>query len=130
LIAVDTSAVVAIMRREPEQVLFTGIMREARELSISAASVAETLIVLAGRSGGDNAPEVLEFLAGVDARIVSVSHAHALLANQAFLAYGKGRHKAALNYGDCFSYALAKSLDAQLLFKGDDFRHTDVRAVV
>ena len=130
MIAVDTSAVVAVMRREPEQKLFTGIMRDAPQLSISAASLAETLIVLAGRTGDDNGPEVLEFLDGVGARIVPVSRAHALLVNRAFLAFGKGRHKAALNYGDCFSYALAKSLDAPLLFKGDDFRHTDVRAVV
>ena len=55
---------------------------------------------------------------------------HALRGNQAFLAFGKRRHKASLNYGDCFAYALAESLDLPLLFKGDDFRHTDIRAVV
>ena len=99
-------------------------------LNISAATVAETLIVLAGRSGDDNAQEVLAFLDGVGARIVPVDRRQALLVNEAFLAYGKGRHKARLNYGDCFAYALAKSLDLPLLFKGDDFRHTDVRPAV
>jgi ribonuclease VapC len=130
LIVVDTSAVAAIMRREAEQAVFTQILRDAPELSISAASLAETLIVLAGRTGDDNAPEVLEFLAGVGARIVSLGRSDALLVNQAFLRFGKGRHEARLNYGDCFSYALAKSLNAPLLFKGDHFRHTDIRAVV
>ena len=63
----------------------------------------------------------------VGAETVAVDRRQAVLVNEAFLAFGKGRHKARLNYGDCFSYALAKSLDLPLLFKGDDFRHTDVR---
>jgi ribonuclease VapC len=127
VIVVDTSALIAIMRPEAEQVEFARALREAAEPNISAATVAETLIVLAGRNGDDNAPEVLDFLDGVGARIVPVDRRQVSLVNEAFLAYGKGRHKARLNYGDCFSYALAKSLDLPLLFKGDDFRHTDIR---
>ena len=130
MIAVDTSALVAIMRREAEQAEFIRILRDEVEPCISAASVAETLIVFAGRTGDDNSPEVIQLLGGLGARIVPVDRSQALLVNEAFLRFGKGRHKARLNYGDCFAYALAKSLDAPLLFKGDDFRHTDIRAVV
>jgi ribonuclease VapC len=73
------------------------------------------LIVLAGRNGVDDAPEVLDFLDGAGSGIVPVDRRQVLLVNEAFLAYGKGRHKARLNYRDCFSYALAKSLDLPLL---------------
>jgi ribonuclease VapC len=127
LIVVDTSALVAISFEEPEAAEFAAVLHGAVAPKISSATVAETFIVVAGRTRRDNAATLLLFLDAVGAEIVAVDRRHAILVNEAFLRFGKGRHKARLNYGDCFSYALAKSLDLPLLFKGDDFRHTDIR---
>jgi ribonuclease VapC len=127
LIVVDTSALIAVVRREPEQIEFTRLLRDAVEPKLSAATLAETFIVLAGRSRDDNSGPLLEFLDRTGVDIVGVDRRQVLLVNDAFLRFGKGRHKASLNYGDCFAYALAKSLGVPLLFKGDDFRHTDIR---
>jgi len=124
---VDTSALVAISFEEPEAAEFTAALHDAASPKISTATLAETSIVVAGRTGKDNAATLLAFLDAVGAETIAVDRRQAVLVNEAFLAFGKGRHKARLNYGDCFSYALAKSLDLPLLFKGDDFRHTDVR---
>jgi ribonuclease VapC len=126
---VDTSALVAISFEEPEAAEFTAALHDAASPKISSAT-------LAGRDvhrrrgpnpGRDNAAILLAFLDAVGAETVAVDRRQAVLVNEAFLAFGKGRHKARLNYGDCFSYALAKSLDLPLLFKGDDFRHTYIR---
>ena len=124
---VDTSAIVAIMRGELERIGFIRLLRNATAPKISAGTLAETLIVLAGRTGDDNAEPVLAFLDRIGVEIVPVDRRQALLVNEAFLRFGKGRHPAKLNYGDCFAYALAKSLGMPLLFKGEDFRHTDIR---
>ena len=123
----DTSALVAILFEEPEAHTFARILRDAARPKLSTASLAETFIVVAGRTGRDNAAKVLAFLDGAAVDVVPVDRRQALLVNEAFLRFGKGRHKAGLNYGDCFAYALAKRLDLPLLFKGDDFRHTDIR---
>jgi ribonuclease VapC len=127
VIVADTSALVAIVFEEAEALLFAGTLRAAASPKLSSASLAETFIVVAGRTGRDNAAKVLALLDGIGMEVVPVDRRQALLVNEAFLRFGKGRHKASLNYGDCFAYALAKSLDLPLLFKGNDFRHTDVR---
>ena len=84
-------------------------------------------MVIAGRRGGEPVWELLdEFLADAEAEIVSFDHEQAKLARSAFLRFGKGRHPAALNFGDCAAYALAKSRGVPLLFKGEDFARTDI----
>jgi ribonuclease VapC len=124
---VDTSAVVAIFLDEPEAELFRDVIREADEPRMSAASVAETLIVLDNRTGDDNGELLRNMLFELGTVIEVVTFADALTAADAYRRFGKGHHRARLNHGDCFAYALARSLDLPLLFKGDDFRHTDIR---
>lgn len=127
MIVIDTSALAAIFFNEPEAGRYIELLRSTASPKLSCATLVETFIVVAGRTRRDNSATILEFMEGVGAELVSVDRHQALLVNEAFLSFGKGRHRAALNYGDCFAYALAKSLDLPLLFKGDDFRHTDVR---
>jgi ribonuclease VapC len=127
VIVVDTSALVAILRDEPDAEGFARVLRDAHRPRLSAANLAELLIVLAGRTGRDNLPKVERFLARAGVEVEPVDAAQVVRVNEAFLRFGKGRHRACLNYGDCFAYALAVSLDMPLLYKGDDFAQTDVR---
>jgi ribonuclease VapC len=127
LIAVDTSALVAIFFDEAEGDLFSDLIREADEPCVSTATVAETLIVLDNRTRDGNGELLRNMLFELGLVIEAVTLTDAWIAGDAYRRFGKGRHRARLNFGDCFSYALAKSLDLPLLFKGDDFRHTDIR---
>lgn len=123
---VDTSALVAILAHEPGFELLDDAITRAPSCRLSAAGFVETSIVVESR-GGPDARRFLESLlrrAGISVEPVTVEQA--LLAREAFSDYGKGRHAAGLNFGDCFSYALAKATGEPLLFKGDDFRKTDV----
>jgi ribonuclease VapC len=122
----DTSAVVAILEDEPERRSFVRALARAADPLISAATLFECSIVMHGRAG-DRAIERLDELllsAGVRCVALDVSHVHA--AREAWTRYGKGRSPAALNFGDCFSYALAVTTSRPLLFKGHDFAQTDV----
>jgi ribonuclease VapC len=123
LIAVDTSALVAIFFDEAEG----DLIREADEPCVSTTTVAETLIVLDNRTRDGNGELLRNMLFELGLVIEAVTLTDAWIAGDAYRRFGKGRHRARLNFGDCFSYALAKSLDLPLLFKGDDFRHTDIR---
>jgi len=128
---IDTSALIAIFRLEPEaDVLLKAIVAAPRR-AISALSVLEASMVMTGR-GTTPAPfEPLdEFLLEAGIEIVPFDAEQARLAREAFLRFGKGRHKAGLNLGDCASYAAAKAKAAPLLYKGEDFRHTDLAAAV
>jgi len=123
---VDTSVLVAMLIGEPEAQTFAHILRNAARKRISAASYAELRIVMLRRTG-DNDPQLATDIidqAGID--VMPVSREQADLAAEAYRTYGKGRHPAALNFGDCFAYALAKQLDAPLLYKGTDFAATDI----
>lgn len=119
----DTSAIVAILEGEPEAAKFAGLIESADRVHISTATVLEASLVL-----GAARQQVLDdFL--VEARVVAavVDEKQLAVARQAHLRFGRGSGSPArLNYGDCFSYALAKAWDRPLLFKGDDFGHTDV----
>jgi ribonuclease VapC len=124
----DTSAIVAILQREPERDRFVDVLADANDPLISAATLFECSIVT-HRRGGDLAVETLDDLllsAGVRCVALDVTHVHA--AREAWLRYGKGRSPAGLNFGDCFSYALAITVGRPLLYKGDDFAQTDVVA--
>ncbi|MHB8503550.1 MAG: type II toxin-antitoxin system VapC family toxin [Candidatus Acidiferrales bacterium] len=123
---VDTSALVAILAQEPGFELLDNAITRAPSCRLSAAGFVETSIVVESR-GGPDARRFLESLLRRAAIFVEpVTVEQAMLAREAFSDYGKGRHPAGLNFGDCFSYALAKATGEALLFTGDDFRKTDV----
>ena len=122
---VDTSALIAVLQDEPDRgALVDAMVASTRRLSI--ASLVEVGIVMQGRYGDGGARQLDVLLAQLSVELVPVTVAHAALAREAFRRFGKGRHPAALNYGDCFSYALAVALGEPLLFVGDDFGRTDV----
>jgi ribonuclease VapC len=129
VIVIDSSALIAILRREPEADGFLQIIAEAVSCLLSSVSLLETSMVLAGRTGDATSWTELDALIA-RARIEVVAQDAELTeaARAAFLRYGRGRHPAALNLGDCASYALAKHHDVPLLFKGADFPRTDLRA--
>jgi ribonuclease VapC len=129
VIVIDSSALIAILRREPEADGFLQIVAEAVSCLLSSISLLETSMVLAGRTGDATSWTELDALIA-RARIEVVAQDAELTeaARAAFLRYGRGRHPAALNLGDCASYALAKHHDVPLLFKGADFPRTDLRA--
>jgi ribonuclease VapC len=124
---VDTSAIVTIFLDEAEAELFRDVIHEADEPRMSTASVAETLIVLDNRTRDDNSELLGNMLFELGVIIEVVTCTEALIAADAYRRFGKGHQRAKLNYGDCFAYALAKCMGLPLLFKGDDFRHTDIR---
>jgi ribonuclease VapC len=123
---IDTSVLVAVIVREEgfEQLVFK--MAEADARYLSAGSYLEASIVLSARRGPGVELELDRLIYESEIVIVPVTGAHARIGRQAYLEYGKGRHPAKLNLGDCFAYALAKSRSEPLLFKGGDFSKTDV----
>ena len=125
---VDTSAVLAILQDEPERRRFNEAIQADTKRLISAATVLESGIVLEARGGEAVGRELDLFLHRARFEVASVDADQVEIARAAFRTYGKGRHGAGLNFGDCFSYALAKASGQPLLFKGDDFARTDIRA--
>jgi ribonuclease VapC len=130
VIVVDTSALLAILLDEPEQLLFRDKLAEPTRKMISAVSVLEAGIVIAARRGDDGLAALTDLIEGAEIEVVPFDQAQARLALNAFRAYGKGLHPARLNICDCAAYALAKGMSAPLLFKGDDFAATDVAVAV
>lgn len=126
---VDTSALVAILYGEPEAERFLNCLHEAEICRISAANYVELFIVVERQYGSAMAREAEALLNTVEVVIEPITAEQAALAREAFRAFGRGRHRASLNFGDCFSYALARAMDEPLLFKGDDFGLTDVRTI-
>jgi ribonuclease VapC len=127
---VDTSALIAILFEEPEGHLFDVAILNTEDSRISSASYLEAAMVLLARRGADGvrALDLLILRSGIE--IVSFTESHARLARFAFEHYGKGRHPAKLNFGDCIAYALAKETGEELLFKGTDFALTDIAVAV
>lgn len=126
---VDSSALVAILLDEPEAPRFAAYLA-TEEVSLSAASLTETLLVLRGKAEERIVHQLDEMLRVTEVTLVPLDERQARLAGDAYVRYGRGSgSRARLNYGDCFSYALAIARDEPLLFKGDDFVHTDVRLV-
>jgi ribonuclease VapC len=123
---IDTSALAAIFFAEPERQPFLNAITSAGSRLISAASVLETGIVIEARQGEAAGREFDLFVVRANLQIVPVDAEQADLARSACRKYGKGRHPAALNFGDCFSYALAKVSGEPLLAKGTDFASTDI----
>jgi len=127
---IDTSALLAILLDEPERRTFNEAIEAAESRALSAATFVEVSIVIESRFGAEGVRD-LDLLieqAGIEIAAVDPEQAH--VARRAFSRFGKGRHRAGLNYGDCFAYALAAVLGEPLLFKGEDFRLTDIRPFV
>jgi ribonuclease VapC len=122
----DTSAILAILQNEPERRKFNEAIETSETRSLSTASFVECSMILESRYGADGVRDLDLFIAKAQVSVVAVDEEQADLARRAFRKYGKGRHPAGLNFGDCFSYALARSLDEPLLFKGNDFSQTDI----
>jgi len=129
-VIVDTSAFMAILRQEPEAERFTALLAETPEVALSAATLLELGMVAEGQAGPAIRSRVDRLLADAGAEVVPFTEAQARLALEGWRRFGKGRHKAALNIGDCFAYALARERNAPLLFKGADFSETDVKAAI
>ena len=124
---VDTSVVVAILLGEPERFEFYDKLRLARNAQISAANYVACAMVLMRHFGAEAESRLDRFLLATSISVTPIGPEHARHAIAAFRRYGKGRHPAGLNFGDCFSYAQARHSGESLLFKGTDFTQTDVR---
>ena len=128
---VDTSALVAVITLEPEASVFAAAMQDADMLRISAGSYVEAAVVLNRRRDPALEGKLEALLEEVGFVIEPVTVEQARIARQAYRDYGKGSgHPAQLNFGDCFSYALARDKREPILFKGDDFGHTDLRSAL
>jgi ribonuclease VapC len=126
-VIVDTSALLAILFSEPEAESFARLILEADVCRLSVASHLELSIVLENQSRPDMARQADAFLRAAGIVIEPVTLQQGMLARQAYFDFGRGRHRAKLNFGDCFVYALAKAMNEPVLFKGNDFSRTDVR---
>ena len=123
---IDTSAVLAIFLGEPERKQFLDAILEAARRQISAATVLETGIVLESKHGESAGREFDLFVVRANLEVVAVDAEQIEIARSAWRSFGKGRHQAALNFGDCFTYALARSSGEPVLAKGRDFALTDI----
>lgn len=129
-VVVDTSAAIAVLWHEPSEAALLAALDEADRRVMSAATVVELGIVLRGRVRRPMSSGVLErFLVAGRIDVVPVDHELAIRALEGFERFGKGRHAAALNLGDCFTYGLSKHENAPILCVGDDFARTDVEVV-
>ena len=124
---VDTSAIMAILQKEPEAPTFGAALTEGARIAISAATLAELCVVAESRAGAAVWAEVEALMADAAIEVVPFTAGQAALAREGWRRFGKGRHPAGLNLGDCFAYALAQERGEPLLFKGGDFALTDVR---
>jgi|SRR5579863_1082014 len=123
---IDTSAVLAILQREPTRRRYLEAIEAADTIRMSVASLVEGSIVIESRYGSEGLRDFDRFISRAGIELVPVDAEQGQLARTAFSRFAKGRHRAGLNYGDCFSYAAAISLGEPLLCQGDDFVHTDV----
>lgn len=129
-IVADTSAFAAILLKEIDADSYRRALLEAEKVIISTATVVELHIIVTAKLSSDGILRLNQLLSQSLFEIVLVDHQQMTMASQAYERYGKGRHPAKLNFGDLFSYALAKSQNLPLLFKGDDFSRTDLRPVI
>lgn len=126
MIVVDTSALIAVAAEAPEAAACEAVLT-ANDVMISAATLSETLVV-AKRKNVEDSLQAL--FGGLGLEVIEISEALAVLAAEAYGRWGKGFHPARLNYGDCFSYALAELYDCPLLYVGQDFARTDIRSAL
>ena len=125
---VDSSALIAILLKEPEGHLLDVAIIESADCRMSAASFLEASMVILARKGQQGMRDLDLLINRLGIRLVSFTESQAWLARTAFECFGKGRHPAQLNFGDCLAYGLAKETGEELLFVGADFNQTDVVA--
>ena len=130
MIVVDASAVVAILLSEPEARLFADVISDAEDVRISAVTVLEASMVMETRAPNWGQQAVDRLIADSNMEIVPFTAEQMRIARAAWLRYGRRRHRAALNFGDCCCYALAKEMNAGLLYKGLDFAQTDIASAL
>ncbi|MDZ7792739.1 MAG: type II toxin-antitoxin system VapC family toxin [Spirochaetia bacterium] len=126
---IDTSAVLAVLQNESERDTFLRFIVDAPIRRMSAASYVEAGIVLESRFGSAGTHQLILFMSRAEIQVEQVDLEQAEIALYAYRRFGKGRHTAGLNYGDCFSYALATVKEEPLLYKGSDFPETDIQSV-
>jgi ribonuclease VapC len=125
-VILDSSAVIAILLKEPGHERLVERLASAEEVGIGAPTVAESSLVLSSRLGHAGKTLLARFLQEAEVEVLPFTAEHWTVAADAFIAYGKGRHKAALNFGDCMTYAVARLAGRPLLCQGDDFPATDL----
>ncbi len=130
MIVIDSSAIIAILLDEPDAAAFVGALASATDVQISAVTNYEIRTVSYSRGRDRLLKEYDMLVATAGLTIAAFDERQSMLAFEGCRRWGKGLHPAGLNFGDCAAYALAKSLDAPLLFKGEDFARTDVRRAV
>ena len=130
MIIVDASVLCAILLDEPERDQFVDLLTRGSNPLISPVNYWEALVSMERRLGDSGAAHVERLCERANVRVAAMGQADTALVFNAWRSFGKGRHPAALNLGDCFAYALAKSRGMPLLFKGDDFPKTDVRSAL
>jgi ribonuclease VapC len=129
-VVVDSSALLALVFREESADRVEEALSTADRVAIGAPTFTETAIVLAAKLGDESRALLSLLFEQLDVVVVPFTAAHGREAREAYLRYGRGRHAAALNFGDCLSYAVAKLAEQPLLFVGDDFRRTDIASVL
>jgi ribonuclease VapC len=129
-VIIDTSVIIAILNDEPERRAFNEAIEKSDVCLLSAAGFVEASMVMEYSRGYEGSRDFDLWMATAGIELAPVDADQAQIARQAFRQYGKGRHPAALNFGDCFSYALAKATGFPLLFKGEDFGKTDIQAAI
>jgi ribonuclease VapC len=122
----DSSAIAAILLREPGCEMLIERIGAAEVVVVGVPTVLETSMVLSARLGQDARPMIFAFLRRLDAEVAPFNEEHLDAAVTAFIRFGRGRHPAALNFGDCMSYAVASVAGLPLLFTGEDFSRTDI----
>ena len=127
---VDSSALIAILQREPEELVFRRAIKTASNRLLGAPTLVEVSIVVLRRLDKAGQALMQALIDSLRLDVVPLSHRLAMLAIDGFGRFGKGRHPAALNFGDCFAYALAKATGEPLLFKGGDFSQTDIQPAI
>ena len=129
-IVLDTSALIALLLKEPDAELIASALVSATAIRMAAPNWLEVAMVAMARRGIDGYQQLKQILERLQVEVVASDRANADIALQAWIQYGKGRHPAGLNYGDCFAYALAKQRGEALLYKGNDFSKTDIQSVL
>lgn len=127
---VDSSALLAICFQEAEHGIFTDAIMAVNDPMIGAPNLVEAVMVVEARGGEAAGRELDKIVANLGLSVVAFDADQAAVAREAFRRFGKGRHRAALNFGDCCAYGLAKSLELALLFKGNDFALTDIKPAI
>lgn len=127
---IDSSALLAVLQNEPERRSFNEAIEAAASRLISTANFVEVSIIMEVRHGAEGVRDLDQFIERAGIEVMDVTVDQGRIARRAYARYGRGRHRAGLNFGDCFAYALADARGEPLLFKGDDFSHTDVTPAV